>query len=116
MRRQKKLEQQKRRQVSEPVFSPEFYAKWEHLIDSLEISDVPIRFIREVEVIFKTGDNTVFDIRAMIQAGYDSQDIEEDIERYFDHHDKRIDTVNFHIDIPAVASEVTNKTNQLLDK
>jgi hypothetical protein len=103
--------------VSEiPGFSDEFYDRWEHLISTIEISDVPMRFIREVEVTFRNGDKTHFDITAMISNGNKPQLIETKIEEYLEHNDPDIERVDFHINIPAVATEIERKTNKLLDK
>jgi hypothetical protein len=103
--------------VSEiPGFSDEFYDRWEHLLSTVEIVDVPMRFIKEVEVTFKSGDKTCFDITAMISNGNKPQIIESKIEEYLQNNDPDIRQVDFHINIPAVATEIERKTNKLLDK
>jgi hypothetical protein len=75
-----------------------------------------MRFIREVEVTFKSGDKTCFDITAMISNGNKPQIIESKIEEYLQNNDPDIRQVDFHINIPAVATEIERKTNKLLDK
>ena len=99
-----------------PGFSDEFYDRWEHLLSTVEIVDVPMRFIKEVEVTFKSGDTTCFDITAMISNGNKPQLIENKIEEYLQNNDPDIKQVDFHINIPAVATEIERKTNKLLDK
>jgi hypothetical protein len=99
-----------------PGFSSEFYERWEHLLSTVDISDVPMRFIREVEVTFISGDQTLFDVTAMLVAGNKPQLIEQKVEDYLSENDERIDHVNFHINISAVATEIEKKTNKLLDK
>jgi hypothetical protein len=103
--------------VSEiPGFSDEFYDRWEHLLSTVEIVDVPMRFIKEVEVTFNSGDKTCFDISSMISNGNKPQKIENKIEDYLQSNDHDIERVDFHINIPAVATEIERKTNKLLDK
>ena len=75
-----------------------------------------MRFIREVEVTFHNGDKTCFDITAMISNGNKPQIIENKIEVYLKTNDPDIQRVDFHINIPAVATEIESKTNKLLDK
>ena len=96
-------------------FSDEFFNKWEHLISSVEISDVPIRFIKRIDAKFKDGQFHAFDITTMLENGYEYPDIELVIESYLDAHDEEIECVDFHLNISAIAEEVETKTNELLD-
>jgi hypothetical protein len=101
--------------VNEDKFSDEFYERWERLISQVEIVDVPLRFIGQIAVFFKNGDNTIFDVTAMITGGANTEQIEEMIETYLFEYDKKIDRVDFHINIQSVASEVATQTTKLLD-
>jgi hypothetical protein len=100
--------------VPESYFSEDFYDRWEHLISTVEISEVPMRFIREVSIAFDNDEITVFDIQHMINHGYDVKLIEETVEDFLSEHDDIISQVDFHINIPALAEEVDAKTNRLL--
>ena len=96
-------------------FSDEFYEQWEHLISTVEISEVPMRFIKEVCVKLDTGETHSFDIGLMLNRGYDPETLEEIVQEYLDAHDDLIDVVDFHLNLPAIAEEVESKTNELLD-
>lgn len=98
-----------------PAFSNEFYNKWEHLINDVEVSEVPMRFIKEVIVYFESGDTVEFDIGAMMDSGNPADIIEEEVEAFLSANDEYINNVDFHINIPAVADEINNKTSKLLD-
>lgn len=102
--------------MPEPSFSDDFLNKWEHLINDIEITDVPLRFISEVVVFFHNGDQMEFDIKEMLQSPFPVAHIEEEIETFLSENDRYIDNVDFHINIPAVATEIETKTNKLLDK
>jgi hypothetical protein len=102
--------------VPDPRFSDEFYERWEHLISTVEITDVPMRFIREVSVKFSSNESTVFDVQHMLLMGEDPQEIEAEIEFFLLENDEEIDSVDFHINITALATEVEHKTNKLLDE
>ena len=96
-------------------FSEDFYERWEHLISSVEITDVPMRFIREVVVLFKNDNVTTFDVVDMINNNYKLREIESHIEDFLDIHDDDIECVDFHINLNALADEVEPRTNKLLD-
>ena len=97
-------------------FSDEFYERWEHLISTVEISEVPMRFIREVCVKLETGETHSFDIGLMLERGYDAEQLEEIVQEYLDTHDNLIDVVDFHINLSAIAEEVEPKTQKLLEQ
>ena len=101
--------------MSDLNFSEDFYERWEHLISSIEITNVPIRFIKEIVVIFKDENTTIFDVADMINNHHDMTAVENHIEDFLDAHDDDIDCVDFHINLTAIADEVEPKTNKLLD-
>jgi hypothetical protein len=98
-----------------PNFSVEFFDRWEHLISDMEISDVPIRFIKSINANLKNGAIHSFEIDAMIKKGIDYPEIETLVENYLGMHDEDIECVDFHLNINAIADEVETKTNKLLD-
>ena len=52
---------------------------------------------------------------AMVNKGIDFPEIEALVESYLEEHADNIECVDFHLNISAIAEEVENKTNQLLD-
>ena len=96
-------------------FSDEFYDRWEHLISTVEISEVPMRFIREVSVTFNNDDTTIFDVTHMLNSGHAIELIEETIESFLEQYDSEIEQVDFHINLTALAEEVDYKTQRILD-
>jgi hypothetical protein len=101
--------------VSDINFSDEFFNRWEHLISSVEILDVPIRFIKSIIASFNDGQSHSFDIKIMLERGMEFQEIESLIETYLELHADDIDCVDFHLNVSAIAEEVETKTNRLLD-
>jgi hypothetical protein len=96
-------------------FSVEFFDRWEHLISDMEISDVPIRFIKAINASLKNGALHSFEVETMIKKGIDYPEIEAIVESYLMAHDDDIECVDFHLNISAIANEVETKTNRLLD-
>lgn len=97
------------------TFSDDFYKKWEHLITTIEISDVPMRFIKEVVVHFVNDDTMIFDITEMLSDTSTVDKVEKEIEIFLEKNDKFIHNVDFVINIPAVADEINDKTQRLLN-
>ena len=101
--------------MSNSAFSDDFYNRWEHLISTVEISEIPLRLIREVSVTFNNGDITIFDVAHMLQSGHDVEVIEDTLEDFLEEHDDEVDRVDFFMNLLALAEEVDAKTSKLLD-
>jgi hypothetical protein len=101
--------------VPDNNFSDEFFNRWEHLISSVEISDVPIRFIKSISASFNDGQSHSFDIKVMLERGMEFSEIEMLIETYLEMYADDIECVDFHLNISAIAEEVETETNRLLD-
>lgn len=97
------------------TFSEDFFERWEHLISSVEISEIPMRFIKEVDIVFENKEHASFNVSFLLNQGYEVEKIEETIETFLEIHDEDIKQVDFHINISALAEEVGEKTNRLLE-
>ena len=97
-------------------FSSEFYERWEHLISTCDIEDVPMRFIDKLIVFYENDDTSVFDIKAMIEEGKCAEQVENKIENFLSQYDEQIQSVDFIINVDAVAAEISEKTSKLLDQ
>lgn len=96
--------------------SDEFYDKWQHLLDDIEMSEVPLPFVREISVNLTDGSKTIFDIGSMLGNGNTVREIETAIEDYLSENDSSVSNIDFHIDIQAVADTVTDRVSKILDK
>ena len=97
-------------------FSDEFYDRWQHLLEGIEMSDIPMEFVREITVNTTDGNHISFDIRALIGEGLRVEEIENAIERFLLENDEEVKNIEFHINIRAVADEVTGKVSKILDR
>ena len=80
------------------------------------MSDIPLQFVREITVNLKDGEVITFNTTQMIRDLLDVETIESAIEEFLEDHDEEIENVNFHINLEAVADEVTFKVSKILDK
>lgn len=94
-------------------FSKEFYEKWEHLISDIDIEEVPIFFVREVVVNFQDKEPVKFNIKSLIEKKIPIFQIESQIQNFLDKTED-VYSVDFQLDIEAVAKTVTKKVSKLL--
>jgi hypothetical protein len=102
--------------VPDPTFSDEFYDRWQHLLEDIEMSDVPLEFVREISVNLSSGNVVTFDIQTMIGKNYTVSEIEETVETFLAENDEEVGNIEFHINVKAVADEVTDRVSKILDK
>lgn len=97
-------------------FSDEFYDRWQHLLEDIDMNDIPLEFVREISV--NTGDGGIisFDVKALIAKGMKVKEIEKIIEEFLSDNDEEVQNIEFHINVKAVADEVTYKVSKILDK
>jgi hypothetical protein len=102
--------------VPDPTFSDEFYDRWQHLLEDIEMSDVPLEFVREISVNLSSGNVVTFDIQTMLGKNYTVSEIEETVETFLAENDEEVGNIEFHINVKAVADEVTDRVSKILDK
>ena len=102
--------------MPDPTFSDEFYDRWQHLLEDIEMSDVPLEFVREISVNLSSGNVVTFDIQTMIGKNYTVSEIEETVETFLAENDEEVGNIEFHINVKAVADEVTDRVSKILDK
>ena len=96
--------------------SEEFYDRWEHLLADIEMNEVPLKFVREIAVNMIEGDVVLFDVASMLAKKLSCSDIEDAVEQFLLENDDAVEKIDFHIDIKAVATEVTHRTSKILGK
>ena len=102
--------------MPDPTFSDEFYDRWQHLLEDIEMSDVPLEFVREISVNLSSGNVVTFDIQTMLGKNYTVSEIEETVETFLAENDEEVGNIEFHINVKAVADEVTDRVSKILDK
>lgn len=55
-----------------------------------------------------------FEVEEYIKKGLTSKEVETLLETFVDEYDEEIDTLDFHLNIEALANEVGEKTKRLL--
>jgi len=97
-------------------YNDDFLAKWEHIVNDVSKTDVPLECIKKIVIKFKNGRQRTVNLIALQRQGLDLEEIEAVLNRTFhDEHDN-IRDVDFVVDITAVANLVQPETDKLLGK
>jgi hypothetical protein len=94
----------------------EFLTQWEHIISSVNKTDVPLECIKKVVVKLKQGRQKTINVHALLKQGLELEEVEVMLTRFFQEHDQEIRDVDFVVDVTSVADLVQPETDKLLGK
>lgn len=95
-------------------FSPEFIQKWQHIVDSVEVTDVPLECIKKVTIRMYGNRRRTVNLSQLKRAGMDLPAIEDMLNRTFEELGGSVRDVDFMVDVAAVAEIVQPQTDRLL--
>jgi DNA-binding transcriptional MerR regulator len=93
-----------------------FLDQWEHIINTVNKTDVPIECIKKVVIKLDKGRQKTINIHTLIKQGLELDEIERMLSRYFADNDNIIKDVDFVVDIKSVAHMIQPETDKLLGK
>ena len=96
--------------------SDDFLDQWEHIIDGVNKTDVPLECIKKVVIKLAGNRQKTINLHLMLKQGLALEEIETMMTRYVQEHDHEIRDVDFVVDIKSVASLVQPETDKLLGK
>lgn len=96
-------------------FSDEFLAKWEHIIDEVVKTDVPLDCIKKIIVKLNDRKQRTINLYKLRQQGLKNDDLEAMLTRTLDELNDDIIDIAFVVDIGAVAELVQPETDKLLN-
>ena len=96
--------------------SDDFLDQWEHIIDGVNKTDVPLECIKKVVIKLAGNRQKTINLHLMLKQGLALEEIETMLTRYFQEPDHEIRDVDFVVDIKSVASLVQPETDKLLGK
>lgn len=97
-------------------FSDEFLAKWEHLIDEVTKTQIPLECIKKVVIRQRGGRQQTINLQTLRRQGLDSEELEIIVGRKLSEIEADLHTVNFIVDAAAVAEIVQPETDKILTK
>lgn len=96
--------------------SPEFIAKWEHILEDVEKQKIPVQFIKKIIVKLEGKRQQTINIEKFLSQGLDPEQIEDAVGRKLHELDDQISTVEFVLNVQNIAETVQPETDKLLNK
>ena len=96
--------------------SPEFINKWEHILEDVDKIKVPIQFIKKIIVKLQGKRQQTINIERFLKQGLDPEQIEEAVGRKLNELDDEITSVEFLLNVQAIADTVQPETDKLLNR
>lgn len=98
--------------------STEFLDKWKHILKDVEKTDIPTHLIDKLVIRLHHDNDSenlqTIDISMLKEQGYVADEIEDVINETLYELNDYIDSVDFFLDIDAVAQEVQPETDKIL--
>jgi hypothetical protein len=96
--------------------SPEFVAKWEHILEDVEKQKIPIQFIKKLIIKLQGKKQQTINISRMLEQGLEPEQIEEAVSRKLFELDDQVVSVEFVLNVQSIAETVQPETDRLLNK
>ena len=96
-------------------FSDEFLAMWEHIIEEVHKTEVPLECIKKVVIKLHGKRQRTINLQTLRRQGLDSEELETVLTRTLLELDDQVRDVEFMVDIGAVADLVQPETDKLLN-
>ena len=96
------------------LLTEDFRARWEKIVDQVDKEHVPIDCVKKV--VFRTQDRKqrTINLRRLRSQGIDEESIEKAIENFIADNEDDIMSMEFVLDVDAVAQRLQPETDKLL--
>jgi hypothetical protein len=96
-------------------FSDSFLSKWEHIINDVDVTDVPLECIKKIIIKLHGGRRRTVNLQRLRAQGLDYDEIESVLERTLSELADEVRSTEFMVDVEAVATIVQLETDKLLN-
>ena len=96
--------------------TPDYIRKWEHILEDIEKSKVPVQFIKKIIVKMVGKKQHTINIQTLLKQGLDPEEIEEVVTRKLNELDPLITSFEFVLNVESIAETVQPETDRLLNK
>jgi hypothetical protein len=94
--------------------SPEFFDKWEHILEDVEKNKIPIQFIKKLIIKLKGKKQHTINIQNLLKQGLDPEQIEDVVSRKLNELNDTVVSVDFALNVASIADTVQPMTDDLL--
>ena len=95
-------------------FSDEFIQQWEHIIDEVNKTEVPLECIKKVVIRLDDRKQKTINLATLRKQGLDLNELEVVLTRTLTELGDSVRDVDFVVDVQAVAKLVQPQTDKLL--
>ena len=96
--------------------TPDYIRKWEHILEDVEKSKVPVQFIKKIVVRMVGKKQHTINIQNLLKQGLDPDEVEEVVSRKLTELDPLITSFEFVLNVESIAEVVQPQTDKLLNK
>lgn len=96
-------------------FSDEFLAMWEHIIDEVHKTEIPLECIKKVVIKLHGKKQKTINLQTLRRQGLDNEDLEIVMSRTLSELGDQVRDLEFLVDIAAVAELIQPETDKLLN-
>lgn len=94
--------------------SPEFLNKWEHILEDVEKSRIPIQFLKKLVIKLKGKKQQTINILSLLKQGLEPEQVEEVVNKRLCDLDDDITNIEFILNVECIADTVQPETDRLL--
>lgn len=94
--------------------SPEIFEKWEHIVEDVEKTKIPVEFIHKLVLKLNGRKQRTINIQTLLKQGLNPEEIEEAISRKLEEFDNDMVGIEFILDIEGIADTVQPETDKIL--
>ena len=95
-------------------FSEEFLSKWEHIVNEVAMTEVPLECIKKVVIKLNNKSQKTINLQRLKKQGLDVDELEVVLTRTLIELGDDVRDVDFVIDVGAVAELVQPETDKIL--
>jgi hypothetical protein len=94
--------------------SPELFERWEHIVEDVEKTKVPVEFIKKLILKLNGRKQKTINVKTLLKQGLEPDEIEEIVVRKLDEYDDEMISIEFVLDIENIADTVQPHTDKIL--
>ena len=83
---------------------------WQRIIKEVDKKEIPIHVIERLTVILKDGSEVPINIKELLSAGADPDEVEKELNSKLEKIEAYIENVNYYLDIDAGTNNVAGRT------
>jgi hypothetical protein len=96
--------------------SPEFFKKWERLLEGVDKQKIPIEFIKKLVLRLTKKRQRTINIERLLSQGLEPEEVEEVVSRQLMELDDEVTSIEFVLNVQSIAETVQPETDRLLNK